>query len=357
LKSKHSKQEATMSDMHRKVAVVSCRDLFMHRALAALTLCVLFPAVASSAQGQQSSTTKPSSQSDPKRTQLEHVVYVEGLSRTKPGANGTLTFDKSLMLFSAGQSALNISLDSIIAFSISRDNVALISGTKGKLAGMAPYGVGQVISAIRPSVDTLTLLYRDSWEGVHGCIFILPKGTGDNVVSALAESKLPPSNYPKSGEFGLAVRALHVAPNSGDTIARSKPFVEVDLITETIDGVPSAFPIAEYEELVSQLTESGLFTEVWRQGDTRRAADAFVLHVEIYELTKGSARARALVPFTGATVIKTKVTLSDPSGRLVFQQDLEGSKRLQGESLDATASLAKRIRKELERSVELKSSR
>ncbi len=329
----------------------SHREFSLHSAHVALAIWLLLPAAGLWAQGQEPSVSRSASSSlpasDPKETRLKHVVHVVGLRDVKAGASGDLTFDKSMMLFSAGADSVAIPRMSILAFSISHDNVALISGTKGKLAGMAPYGVGQAITAIRPSADTLTLLYRDSSSAIHGCILILPKGAGDAVVTALADAKILPTEYPKSGQFGLTEGALRTTPASNAEIKRSKPSVEVDLLTESADGVPSAFPIAEYEELISQLTDSGLFEKVWRQGDTRRNSGTLVLQVNINELKTGSARSRGLVPFTGATVIKTNVTLVDSSGRTVFQQNIKGSKRMRGESLDATASLAKEIRKEL----------
>ena len=335
------------------------RDFFLHSAHAALATWLLVFAASSWAQGQQPSgaTLAPSSStaSEATATRLEHVVHIVGLEDIKPSAVGELAFDQAKIVFMAGGRSVSIPLRSILAFSISHDNVALISGAKGKLAGMAPYGAGQVITAIRPSADTLTLLYRDSFDAIHGCILILPKGAGDSVVTALAETKVTPSEYPKSSQFGSIETTSQTAPKSSPEIHPSKPSAEVDLLTENVDGIPSAFPVAEYEELVSQLKESGLFETVSRQGDTRRNAGALVLHVNIEEFKKGSARSRGLVPFTGATVIKTNVTLVDLSGRTVFQQNIEGSKRLQGESLDATNSLAKKVRKELQKTPALES--
>ncbi len=80
-----------------------------------------------------------------------------------------------------------------------------------------------------------------------------------------------------------------------------------------------------------------------------------MLHVNIEEFKKGSARSRGVLPFTGATIVKTNVSLVDLSGQTIFQKDIEGSKRTQGESLEAINSLAKKIRKELQKVPALKS--
>jgi hypothetical protein len=335
------------------------RRFFLCSGPAILTAGLLF-ATGLCAFGQQSPTPprppSPLSESDSSPLRLEHVAHIVGLEGLKPNTTGDLTFDKVKLSFRAGEHSVSIPLRSIVAFSISHDDVALIGGAKGTVAAMAPYGVGQVISAIRPSADTFTFLYRDSFHAIHGSILILPKGTGDNVVTALAEAKITPSEYPRSGEFASAERATEVSPLDRPGPAPSKSSVQVGLLTESVDGIPSAFPVAEYEELVSQLTDSGLFAKVWRQGDIRRDPGALVLHVNVEALKKGSARSRGLVPFTGATVIKTNVTLVDLSGRTVFQANVEGSKRMRGESLDATASLAKKVRKELQKAPDFGSS-
>jgi hypothetical protein len=92
---------------------------------------------------------------------------------------------------------------------------------------------------------------------------------------------------------------------------------------------------------------------VWRAGDTRRTPDTLVLHVDIEDWKKGSARGRGLGPFTGATVIKSSITLEDRSGRRVFHGKVGGTKRMKGESLEVTNSLAKRVRKALEKTPDL----
>jgi hypothetical protein len=224
------------------------------------------------------------------------------------------------------------------------------------IASMAPYGAGQAITAIRPSADTFTLLYVDTYGAVHGCILILPKASGNRVTAVLAESRIFPSEYPKSGLMGSAESAFQQTPANERGGPHSQPSLEVALLTESVDGVPSEFAAAEYEYLVSQLADSGLFANVWRQGDVRRYAGDLVVHVDIRELKKGSARVRGLVPFAGATVIKANLTLTDAHGRTLFQTDVEGTKRTHGENLGAANSLAKKVRKELKKIPNLESA-
>lgn len=335
------------------------REILLHSAHAAFAIWLLLSATGSWAHGQQPSASRstPSSlpTSEPNKTRLKHVVHVVGLDAIKPDASGNLTFDRSMMLFSTGAHSVAIPSSSILAFSISHDNVPLIRGIKGELAGMAPYGAGLVITAIRPSADTLTVLYLDSSNAIHGCVLILPKGAGESVVTALADAKISLSEYPKSGRFDAMETSLPTAPTSSPEIEHFKPSIEVDLPTESVDGIPSAFPVAEYEELVAQLTDSGLFAAVWRQGDARAHSGSLVLHVNITELKEGSARSRGLVHFTGATVIKTQVALIDSAGHTTFAQNVNGSKRMQGENLEATTALAKTTRKQLQKALGPKS--
>ena len=336
----------------------SHRNLFLHGSHAALATWLLLFAAGSSAVGQQPVVTSRSpslsAASEREPVELQHVVHVVGLEAVKPGASGDLIFDRAKLLFRAGETSASIAHRSILAFSIEHDDAALIKGTKGMIAGMAPYGVGQVFTAIRPSVDVLTLLYRDDFHAVHGSILILPKGEGDTVEAALAKVKLSPTEYPKSGRLGPEEMTPATAQEKRTEGEHVKPSVVVNLLTESVDGVPPEFPVAEYEELIAQLTDSGLFANVWRQGDVRKRPDALVLHVNVEAMKKGSARSRGLVPFTGATVIKSTITLVDASGQTAFQANVEGTKRMRGESLDATNSLAKKVRKELEKAPALK---
>jgi hypothetical protein len=303
----------------------------------------------------QVSSVQTSASSETKSLELEHIVHIVGLEGLKPNITGHLVFDSAKMTFTAGETSVSVPLQSIRAFSFTRDSVALIGGTKGKIAGMAPYGVGQVITAIRPTAGTLTLLYVDKSQAVHGCILIVPKEAEDSLTTTLAKEKVSSSEYPKSGQWGLTMATSEIAvQNSAASDANPKPSVVVSLLTESVDGIPSAFPIAEYEELIAQLTDSGMFAKVWREGDVHRNPNALVLKVNIEDLKKGSARSRGLVPFTGATVIKTQVSLLDMAGHTLYQADIEGAKRMRGENLDATSGLAKKVKKELQKAPGLK---
>jgi hypothetical protein len=280
------------------------------------------------------------------------VVHIVGFE-DKPWTTGNLGFDEKAMTFDIHNHSTAIPLRSILAFSILPGDRALISGAKGTLAQAAPYGIGFAVTMTRPSVETLTLFYSDSYRAIHGCILVLPKDTGERVVSALAGVGLSLTDYPKTGDLKLSEPQREPGAQMAAASSLTKPSVEVALPSESVDGIPSAFPLAVYEDLMEQLTQSGLFAHVWRAGDIRRTPDTLVLHVDIEDWKEGSARGRGLGPFAGATVMKSSVTLEERSGRRVFQGKVGGAKRMKGESLEVTNSLAKRIRKALEKAPDL----
>ncbi len=334
------------------------RIRFPHGTRAALLAWLLLPTVDSWAQAPQSpASIETSSQlTPPAPVGIENVVHLVGLE-DKPGATGDVAFGGESMNFDVRGHSTVIPLRSILAFSIVHDDKPLIGGTKGKLAEAAPYGVGFAVTMTRPSVETLTLFYRDSYRGIHGCVLVLPKGTGEPVVSALSSVGLSPTYYPKTGDLMPLEPQHDPGTQMTATAGLNRPSVEVTLPSESVDSIPSAFPAAVFENLIEQLTQSGLFAHVWRAGDIRRTPDALVLHVDIENWKNGSARGRGLGPFTGATVIKSSVTLEDASGRTVFQGEVDGAKRTNGESLEATNSLAKHIRKALEKTPDLHSNK
>jgi len=293
--------------------------------------------------------TAQSSEAESGPLEIHHVVHVLGFGDLKPESRGNLVIDGNRLIFMQGKSHAEIPLPLIRAFSIGHDNVALIGGAKGAVAGMAPYGAGQAITMIRPGVDTFTLLYMADDHAVHGAVLLLPKGKGNKVIGVLVKAGVSSRDYPRTGLTSatqdVSTGALKLVKDLGEAQARRS--VQVALPTESVDGIPPQFPIGLYEELVAQLSKSGTFENVWRQGDNRADSDALRLHVNILQVKKGSARLRGLVPFAGPTVIKAHVQLTDASHRVLLDKDMNGAERLRGENIVATKHLSKKIEKEL----------
>lgn len=290
-------------------------------------------------------------QSEPIR--IENVIHIVGLD-DRPGGTGNLVFDDNTMTLDVHGHPTEIPLHSILAFSIVHGNKALISGTKGKIADAMPYGVGFAISMTRKPADTLTLFYRDSNYAIHGCVLVLPSGAGERVISTLANVRLSPTDYPKIVALIHSEAKYESGLQMVQTSRLTKPSVVVSLPSESADGIPSAFPAAVYENVIEQLTQSGLFAHVWHANDSHRTPDALVLNLDIEGWKEGSARGRAFGPFTGATEIKSSITLVGASGRTVFQGEVNGSKRTNGENLEVTNILAKHVRKVLGKASVLK---
>jgi hypothetical protein len=285
---------------------------------------------------------------------LQHVGHLIGLEGVKPNLYGELTFDDNAMQFKSGDLQNKVPLQAIRAFSIVRDNVALIGGTTGAVVGLAPFGIGQVTSAVRPSVDTFALLYTDENNAIHGAILLLPQGKGGDVSKRLATVGLTPSDYPKTGSLDNKPVANRSEVKKELAAEHGHPSVEVELFSESADGIPAAFPLTAYENLVTDMSKSGMFEHIWRQGDKRIDPGALVLKVSLQKLKKGSARARAIVPFTGATVLTIDLQLRDAAGHILLQKQIDASKRLRGENLEVTKGLSKRICKEITETAGLK---
>ncbi len=287
------------------------------------------------------SSERQSSSHRPGPVDLKDVVDVVGVGALKSNSVGHLTVDQNKMVFSAGDSKTEIPLRSVLAFNVAHDNVALIRGAKGTIASMAPYGVGQVISAIRPNSDVLTVVYLDDARAVHGSVLILPQGRGDDVTQQFVRFGIIPRDYPKAGPIPME-SADKKGLRRDIEMAQGSPSIQVALLTTTEDGIPAAFPIGVYEDLISQLKNSGRFERVWRQGDNRVDPNALTLHVNILDWKKGSARSRNLVPFTGATKLNVEVQLTDATGKVLFNKKVDGAKRTHGENMTVTDDSCKK---------------
>lgn len=333
------------------------RIRFLRSTCTVLVTWLLLSAVDSAAQASQlpASADAASPRTQTTLVRIDDAVHIIGLAE-KPGRTGSIAFGEKAMTIRVHGHSIAIPLRSILAFNIVDGDRPLMRGIKGKLAESAPYGAGFVVTLIRPSAETFTLLYRDHFGAIHGCVLVLPKDTAERVVSALS-GEVPLPGYPKTGDL-MPLEAPDEKEIPMAAASRlTKPSVEVALPSVHADGIPSAFPAAVYENVIEELTKSGHFAHVWRAGDTRRGSNTLVLRVEIEDWKEGSPRKRGLGPFTGTTVIQSSVTLQDRSGRIVLHEKVDGKKRMKGESLEATKGLAKNVRKALTKAPDLQSNK
>jgi hypothetical protein len=302
---------------------------------------------------------------EPVQLKIHHVVDVAGMGDFKHksgdgklpvlslGPKGTLELNDQSMTFVTGNSRMVLPLQSIRAFSVVRDNVELIPGLPGLLLSFAPKGAGQVSAVFRLNSDTLTLLYVDDNHAVHGSVLLLSKGKGNNVIQTLAKIGLSPRDYPQSGPIAMEAVDKEASPVQTDK-KQGRPSLQVVLLTESIDGIPAAYPVGTYEALVTQLTASGLFENVWRQGDSRIDPDALTLHVKIRTLKKGSARVRGMVPFVTPTTLKADVQLTDTAHKVIFDKEIDAAQRTRGENMLVVETLGNKVKKELMKLPDLK---
>jgi hypothetical protein len=111
--------------------------------------------------------------------------------------------------------------------------------------------------------------------------------------------------------------------------------------------LPPEFQMALYEYLIEQITKSGKFQHVYRDGDRAAAdvSDLVVLHTIVRGFKEGSARARQVTTVAGATTIKVHLQFSNKDGQTVLERDVQGKVRFFGENLRATYDLAKHVAK------------
>lgn len=131
------------------------------------------------------------------------------------------------------------------------------------------------------------------------------------------------------------------------------PALQVELLDPGDLAIPPDFRVAVYEYLVKELQDSGRFEKVYRSGDKKAAGVSGLVTVRTtaQSFTKGSEKQREVTTFKGATSIKINVKLSNASGQVLMDRDVEGkvSFRLLPTSastnLDATDNFAKKVAK------------
>jgi len=113
------------------------------------------------------------------------VVQLTGLAGVKDNAKGTLQVENGQLHFVHGKAISDVSASSIQDVVTGADSQRAVGGTIGLMSMAAPYGGGRVLSLFRTKIDTLTVLYRDADEGLHGAIFTMPVSTADVIKKEL----------------------------------------------------------------------------------------------------------------------------------------------------------------------------
>lgn len=278
---------------------------------------------------------------------VDKAINIIGVEGAKENESGRLTFLEGAVTFLTDKTTSVIPIAAIRSVAVDHTSKPLLRGVAGTLAGLAPNGGGQVYGAIRPGAEMLTIFYEDGDDALHGAVMLLSKSSKPAVIRAFARVGVPIVESSQIHD-GLdrpvpQFRKASLYPSSGET----RPTVMVTLPENDAVAVPTAITASAYEQLVAQSAKSGLFGTVWRQGDRRANRGTLRMTVRITGFKKGNAGVRGAIPvagmIAGKTLITANVSLIDASGALLLDKEVEGSKRMMGESIGATKSLAQRV--------------
>ena len=146
---------------------------------------------------------------------------------------------------------------------------------------------------------------------------------------------------------------LLVAPRASfaqDKPAAAQPKIQasglqVAMVESDEIKLPIQFQLALYEYLIREITKTGKFQHVYRDGDkdAANAAGLLVLHSNVYGFKQGSEGKRQVTTVAGATQIKVHVTFVDKDGKSQLSQDVVGNVRFIGGNLRATFDYAKKV--------------
>jgi hypothetical protein len=126
--------------------------------------------------------------------------------------------------------------------------------------------------------------------------------------------------------------------------------IQIRMVEAQEVKLPPHFQMALYENLVQEVTRTGKFQQVYRDGDKRAAGapDLVTLRSIVRGFKEGSARARQVTTVAGATHIKVHVELVGRDGKMLLDREVDGKVRFFGENLRATYDFAKKVAKLLQ---------
>lgn len=110
--------------------------------------------------------------------------------------------------------------------------------------------------------------------------------------------------------------------------------------------LPAEFRVALYENMISQITKTGRFTHVYRDGE--KPADpptTVTLRSTVWGFKEGSARMRQVTTVAGATKIKVRIQVVDNAGKTLLERSVNGNVYFLGENLRATYNFSKSVAK------------
>ena len=159
--------------------------------------------------------------------------------------------------------------------------------------------------------------------------------------------------------FAMAFAVLLCAPlwgaqSAAKSAAPAKsmlPYaIQVERVDSKVDGLPAEFSAAIYENLVSELTKSGKYQQVLRDGDKRAdsTGNLIKLNTSVQKFEEGSETKRAVTTVSGATKMTVHMQAVSADGKVLFEKDVDGAVHFIGTNLRATLNLANSMIKQLD---------
>lgn len=316
----------------------------IHRAV--LLPLILSTAVVNYAQTTAAQTSEPPTPA----ADGQKAVYLAGLTDVKPGTNGSLFLSPGEVRFENKDIHASIPVTQITSVA-NGDERAERGGTTGSVVRLlAHYHGGFVIMgpAMGKKVDLLSFEYHDPTGGLHGAVFVLPKGTASTLEERLS-AQVAPHPLPPA----VACSADQVKPDS----------IQLDPIEASGIEVPAEYRLLLYERLLTNLQQSLPASKFYRAGDIAAGPGcmAYSLHITLTGFKKGNNTLRAstgpIGMFAGLTSLSYQFELKNTSGAVALDKTLKQSERGDKESLNLTQSIAKNIAKRINKSINPKNSR
>ena len=271
-----------------------------------------------------------------------NVIHVAGFEEVKANVGGDLTLSPADLTFSNKSVSTSIARERIFNAFIG-DQRTEPWGTTGQIARkIIPYGGGAALGALtNKKVDLLTVEYRDSHDGYHGVVVVLPVQKAAAVRDNILANLTPPPEQ---------TAASCTEPLPGSVLVAPIQVRGVEL--------PAEYRILLYEQTIRELKAKRPEERFFRVGDRSAGpgCSALRLDIEVTNFKKGNRAVRAstgpLGIFLGTTSLAFDVSLIDLHDKTVFHAQIKKSNRTDSESLGLANNMAKNVAKRFDKATE-----
>jgi hypothetical protein len=294
----------------------------------------------------QSAENEPVQQADPADVT---VTQIAGMPDTKQNVKGVLELDAEGLIFSNSSIHASIPLNRIEAVSFGDERYEPGGKAGAIVRKLIPYGGGEAVGVIQgKTVDILTVEYRDTDDGYHGAVFVLPKKQTADIKRTLKAS----------------IRPLSKASAASCEAKRTPDSVLVAPINFTGVKLPAEYRVLLYEQLIEELRQTDPSNDYVRAGDASAGSEctctAMTLTLDVNSFKKGNAALRGSTGpfgmFLGTTSMGYTVKLTDQSHRVLFDAHMKDKHRLDTQTLSLAQQVARNVSKQLNKGMKSTSS-